>query len=117
MEDNDDIRETLRQLLELRGHEVLVAATGELGAALIVEQRPDVALVDLGLPGIDGLEVARRVRSAVGDEVRLLAITGYGRADDRAAASASGFDSHLVKPVSPDLLDAALSATRRRPDA
>jgi CheY-like chemotaxis protein/two-component sensor histidine kinase len=99
VEDNDDIRETMREILELEGHEVLEAATGPEGAQLVVAERPHVALVDVGLPGLDGYGVARRVREALGGAVRLVALTGYGRPEDRARAIAAGFDAHAVKPL------------------
>ena len=79
------------------------------GVALILEVQPDVALIDVGLPGLDGYEVARRVRQAIGDAViRLVAVTGYGQPYDRVRAQEAGFDLHLTKPVSPDDIAAAL---------
>jgi signal transduction histidine kinase len=107
VDDNDDIRETLRALLELRGHVVLDAADGAAGVALVTEHAPDVALVDIGLPGMDGFDVAAALRSA-GSSTHLIAVSGYGRAEDRARASEVGFDAHLVKPVDPDALDRLL---------
>ncbi len=104
VEDSADMREALATLLEVLGHEVEVAADGEHGAALITGTRPDVALVDLALPGVDGCEVARRVRAAVGSAVRLVAVTGYGGAGDRERARAAGFDYHMVKPLDPEEL-------------
>jgi CheY-like chemotaxis protein len=73
-------------------------------------ERPDVALVDIGLPGFDGLEMARRVRHAVGASIHLVALTGYGQPDDRRLALEAGFDAHLVKPVDPPALLAAIRA-------
>jgi CheY-like chemotaxis protein len=96
IEDNADIRETLRELLELRGYEVLEAGDGPAGVALVLARRPDVALVDIGLPGLDGYQVAERVRAA---GTRLVALTGYGGAEDRNRAVSAGFVAHLVKPV------------------
>lgn len=76
------------------------ADRGDAGLALIHEMRPDVALVDLGLPGMDGLELARRVRSEPAlSGVSLVALTGYGQATDRLTAVNAGFDEHVVKPV------------------
>lgn len=105
VEDNDDVREMLRYLLESIGHEVDEAADGIQGIAKVTELRPDVALVDIGLPGIDGFEVARRLRAS-GDasQTLLIALTGYGLDKDREAVLEAGFDRHLTKPVEPDLL-------------
>src|SRR5437773_7799666 len=98
IEDNDDARETLRNLLHLLGHEVHEACDGDSGVDEARRLRPDVALIDIGLPGIDGYEVARRVRADV-PRARLVAVTGYGQPDDLQRAWAAGFDVHLVKPV------------------
>jgi signal transduction histidine kinase/DNA-binding response OmpR family regulator len=106
IEDNPDIRDTLRELLELRGHEVVEAEDGQRGIELVLARRPDVALVDIGLPGLDGYEVASRVRAASG--TRLVALTGYGGAEDRNRAVNAGFDAHLVKPVDLDALSRVL---------
>jgi CheY-like chemotaxis protein len=78
------------------------------GVALILEVQPDVALIDVGLPGLDGYEIARQVRQAVKSPlIRLVAVTGYGQPYDRARAREAGFDLHLTKPVSPaDIGDA-----------
>jgi len=100
VEDGDDMRESLRRLLELEGHAVALAADGFAGLAQLPAFRPDVALVDIGLPGMDGYEVARRFRAEpAGARVRLIALTGYGRTHDRDSALAAGFDAHLTKPV------------------
>jgi two-component system, sensor histidine kinase len=110
IEDNRDFREGLRFLLESWGHRVEEAASGAHGLEIVRLARPEVALVDLGLPGIDGYAVARAVRSAPGgDAILLVAITGYGRASDRRRAEDAGFDGHLTKPVSPrDLAEVLL---------
>jgi PAS domain S-box-containing protein len=100
VEDNPDSREMLKYLLELAGHEVHEASNGPAGLDAILHLRPDVALVDLGLPGFDGFELARRVRaSAEGDRVRLVALTGYGLPEDQRRSREAGFDTHLVKPA------------------
>lgn len=113
IEDNDDARDGLVSLLELWGYEALGASDGEEGLRVFARQRPDVALVDLGLPHVDGYEVARRVRvMARGKRVRLIAVTGYGGAAERERARRAGFDEHLVKPVDTDRL-AGLLATHR----
>jgi two-component system CheB/CheR fusion protein len=87
-------------LLTRSGFEVRTAADGLAAVALIDEFSPHVALVDVGLPGIDGFEVARRVRAEIkNQQVTLIALTGYGQQSDRATAIKAGFDAHLVKPV------------------
>ena len=99
VEDHADTRESLRVVLEDEGHDVAIASDGPSGVALLLSTRPDVALIDLGMPGFDGLEVARRVRAADPQRaIRLMALTGYGGADDQAAALAAGFDDYMVKP-------------------
>jgi two-component system, chemotaxis family, CheB/CheR fusion protein len=110
IEDIEDSRRMLQSLLELDGHTVFSAADGESGLQLIVHERPDVALVDIGLPGISGHDVARLVRETPEScHVRLIALTGYGRQTDIDQALASGFDSHLTKPVDPDQLTQELT--------
>lgn len=100
VEDNADSRTTLQSLLQLDDHEVRVASDGLEGIQLISEWRPDVALVDIGLPGLDGFEVARRVRaSEQREQLFLVALTGYGFPSDREKAMDAGFDRHLVKPL------------------
>jgi signal transduction histidine kinase len=99
VEDNADARDAMIEMLRLEGHHVDAAANGIEGAQLIVAKRPEVALVDLGLPGWDGLEVARYVREGVGAAVKLVALTGYGQPQDRLRVSSAGFDAHLVKPI------------------
>ena len=110
VEDNDDAREMLRNLLRLLGHEVYEARDGAIGVEEARRLRPDFALIDIGLPGIDGYEVARRIRADV-PGARLVAVTGYGQPDDLERARAAGFDVHLVKPVDPLQLQKVLSAS------
>jgi signal transduction histidine kinase len=112
IEDNADARETLRMVLENVGHDLLEAADGESGVERAISQRPQLALVDIGLPGIDGCEVAKRIRSA-DPSIRLVALTGYGRDEDLAASRAAGFDAHLVKPVSVEQLGALIERLLR----
>ncbi|WP_146209915.1 response regulator [Vitiosangium sp. GDMCC 1.1324] len=109
VEDNPDIRETLRDLLELHGHRVEEASDGRSAVELVLSQHPQVALVDIGLPELDGYKVAELVRaSANGADTRLVALTGYGHPEDRKRALEAGFDAHLVKPVSSDDLSQVL---------
>jgi len=109
VEDNEDSRDMLQMLLESRGHTVAVAADGTGGLAALLAGGHDVALLDIGLPGVDGYEVARRLREqAPQATTRLVAITGYGQVEDRARALGAGFDDHLVKPVSVKELERVL---------
>ena len=110
VEDNMDARQTLRTLLETLGHEVHEAADGEAGVAAALERRPDLVFVDIGLPRLDGYEVARRLRAAH-LRSRLVALTGYGRDDDVQRAREAGFDDHLLKPATLDQLRAAIDAS------
>jgi two-component system, chemotaxis family, CheB/CheR fusion protein len=105
IEDLADSRQMLQSLLEIEGHTVLTAVDGESGYELVLAERPNVAVVDIGLPGMDGHAVARRVRLAAGgDSIKLVALTGYGQQGDIAKSLESGFDAHLTKPVDPDQL-------------
>jgi two-component system, sensor histidine kinase len=101
VEDNADGRELLRTMLQAQGHEVFQAGDGETAIRQARELRPDVVIVDIGLPGIDGYEVAARLRAPDSGLVnlRLFALTGYGTERDRRRASDAGFDAHLTKPV------------------
>jgi CheY-like chemotaxis protein len=104
IDDNADIRETLRDYLEALGYQLWTAEDGPSGLAAILERRPEVALVDIGLPVLDGYAVARNVREKLGDNIRLVAVTGYGQAEDRQRALSAGFDEHMRKPLAlPDL--------------
>jgi signal transduction histidine kinase/DNA-binding response OmpR family regulator len=116
IEDNDDARETLRVLLEMDGHAVATATNGEEGLDRALADGPEIALIDLGLPGLDGFEVARRLRAEPrGAGIHLVAISGYGQPTDRARAHGAGFNAHLVKPVDAAKLRAAL--VHEPPDA
>ncbi len=109
VEDEKDVREMLRVLLESEGHEVSIADSGTDGLAKFGSFRPDVALVDIGLPGMDGYELARQARSLPGgSRFKLVAITGYGQEKDRRLALEAGFDLHVTKPVVYDQLARAL---------
>jgi signal transduction histidine kinase/ActR/RegA family two-component response regulator len=110
IEDNDDARETLKLLLEMSGHRVSAAADGQAGLDAALASHPEVLLIDIGLPKLDGYEVARRIRAANGWPRRplLVAVTGYGLPEDRDKALAAGFDAHMPKPVSPQALEELL---------
>jgi CheY-like chemotaxis protein len=118
VEDNDDSRDMLKTLLELDGHDVVTAATGPDGVEMALTGEPEVAFIDIGLPGCDGFEVARRIRS--GQTQRrtwLVALSGYGSAEDKQKTNAAGFDLHLVKPVQKDAIAKALATAGVGPSA
>ena len=113
VEDNLDGRQSMCELLEIWGHRVDIAENGLQGVELALSASPDVALIDIGLPGIDGNEVARRIRAAFGTgHMELIAMTGYGQPEDRRRALQAGFDSYLIKPVDPTQLSRLLAAAR-----
>jgi CheY-like chemotaxis protein len=100
IEDQQDVRDSLRMLLELDNHEVETAANGREGVAKFDAFSPSVVLVDIGIPEMNGYEVAQAIRSRKnGTRVSLIAVTGYGQPNDRRRAIAAGFDEHLTKPV------------------
>ena len=99
VEDNPDVRDLLGLKLRRLGHEVDAVGDGVAGVETIVGRRPDLALVDIGLPGIDGYEVASRVRQSVGREVMLVAVSGFGQPEDKRRALDAGFDEHITKPA------------------
>ena len=108
-DDAPDLRDLIADLLRLRGHEVIVVADGAAAVETICEQKPDVALIDIGLPNMDGYEVARQIRLRLTDpRPRLIAMTGYGQASDRALAFEAGFDEHITKPASAEKILRAL---------
>ncbi len=114
VEDDKDSREGLRELLQIWGHSVDVAQDGTEGIEKAVELRPGVALIDIGLPGLDGYQVAHRIREAFGPRpIFLVALTGYVDSQDRQRASESGFDAHLPKPINADKLNSLLLARER----
>jgi CheY-like chemotaxis protein len=109
IEDNIDAADTLRDYLELNGHEVRVAYSGPDGIAAAAAFAPDIVLCDIGLPGQSGWEVARAIRGAPATSgARLIAITGYGTDEDRTRSAEAGFLAHLIKPVDLNVLDALL---------
>ncbi len=119
IDDNPDSAESLAMLLTLRGHRVRTAIDGPSGLASCQLQCPDVVLLDIGLPGMDGYEVARRIRNAVGHQqpLKLVALTGYGQPEDVQRAQEAGFDHHLVKPVEPAVLVSLFEKQPGAPDA
>jgi CheY-like chemotaxis protein/two-component sensor histidine kinase len=110
VDDNCDIRETLRMLLTSWGHEVATAEDGPSGVDRVLHERPDVALIDIGLPLMNGYDVARAIRKVMPNgSIRLIAVTGYGQPVDKDLAARAGFDMHLLKPIEPEVLERLLS--------
>jgi CheY-like chemotaxis protein len=106
IEDNRDAREMFRIMLELSGHEVLEAEEGLSGLEMLKSKRPDVAVIDVGLPGLNGYEVARRFRAEPDSgAVMLVALTGYGTPEAQEQSRKSGFNYHLIKPVNGEALE------------
>jgi signal transduction histidine kinase len=105
IEDNPDARETFRMMLELAGHEVIEADDGRRGLELLKTELPDVAVIDVGLPGLDGYQIARMFREEPESKrVLLVALTGYGTPEARERSRAAGFDHHFIKPIDPEVL-------------
>jgi CheY-like chemotaxis protein len=108
-DDNRDAGETLAMLLRLDGHEVHVANNGLEAVEMFSQMRPEVAILDIGMPGLSGHEVAQRIRELGGEpRVTLIAVTGWGQKADKERAAASGFDHHFTKPVEPTVLSRLL---------
>jgi len=111
VDDQPDSTESLALLLRLRGHEVRTASDGSSALEEFVRYRPEVVFLDLGLPGMSGYDVARRLRTMPeARDVRLVALTGYGTEADRERTRAAGFDVHLAKPVDPHALESLLAS-------
>jgi CheY-like chemotaxis protein len=116
VDDNQDGAESLALLLRLAGHEVQVCHDGPTALVLAETFQPKVVLLDIGLPGMDGYEVARRLRARPGVGPQLLvALTGYGQDDDLRRSREAGFDHHLVKPADPDKLAALFAEVTPQP--
>ena len=109
VDDNADAAATLALLLQLKGHEAFTAADGRGALEAAAQQRPDFVFLDIGLPDMNGLEVAARLRELLGARATLVALTGWGGDEDRRRSRAAGCDAHLTKPVHPEALDAALA--------
>jgi CheY-like chemotaxis protein/anti-sigma regulatory factor (Ser/Thr protein kinase) len=110
VDDNTDAADLLAEFLRQHGHQTAVAHNGPRALEQAEAFRPEIAVLDIGLPVMDGYELARRLRSVEGlDQIRLIALTGYGQPQDRALALAAGFDHHLVKPFDPEQLAPLLS--------
>jgi PAS domain S-box-containing protein len=113
VDDNADAAESLAMLLRLWGHEVRTSHDGQSGLKAALSYRPEVVFLDIGLPGLDGYQVARRLRGEFGQMMRLVAVTGYGQEEDRRRAEVAGFDAHLTKPAEPAALQRLLARPER----
>src|SRR5690349_18769741 len=110
-DDNEDSAESFAMLLSFSGHEVRVAHDGAAALDAVRDFRPDVAFLDIGMPGLTGYEVAQAVRAEPwGRDIKLIAVTGWGQPDDRVRARTAGFDRHLIKPIDPAEVDRLLDA-------
>jgi CheY-like chemotaxis protein len=115
-DDNRENADSLAQMLRMAGHRVRVAYDGEACLALMAEQRPELVLLDLAMPGMDGFETCRAIRERFGRDLRVLAVTGFGQARDVAESAKAGFDGHIVKPVDPaKLAEGMAGVVRRKP--
>ena len=108
IDDNMDSADAIAMLLQLEGHQVRTAADGPTGIAAAADFRPDVVLCDIGLPGMNGYEVAERMRKMNGWSLTMIAVMGYGRPEDMQRSFKSGFAHHLVKPIDPNKLNKIL---------
>jgi PAS domain S-box-containing protein len=116
VDDNPDAVESLALLLQIAGHQVHKACDGEAAIALAQQVRPEVVLLDLGMPTVSGYEVAQRIREQPwGKQTFLVALSGWGQAEERVRTREAGFDAHLVKPVAPEALNKLLATTTARP--
>ena len=110
MEDNEDAADTLMEWLQHLGHRVRVARTGPDGVALVMEARPDLVLCDIGLPGMDGVEVCQRILGGMAAPPVMVALTGWGMERDLRRTLAAGYSHHLVKPVALEKLHSILDS-------
>ena len=108
VEDNFDQAQTLRAFLGMKGHRLEVAPSGSIALEMARRARPDVVLLDIGLPGLDGFEVARELRREYGDAVRIIAVSAYGSENDRRQSLEAGCELHLVKPADPRFIESLL---------
>jgi CheY-like chemotaxis protein len=113
VDDNADAAATLATMLELMGHEVRTAHDGLEGVEAAAEFRPDMILLDIGMPKLNGYDACRRIREQPwGKDVRIAALTGWGQDEDKVRSAEAGFDHHLVKPVDPTALEGVLAVVK-----
>ena len=110
-DDNLDAAESLQLWLQLAGHDVQIAGNGVTALKVAEEFKPDVALLDLGMPGLSGFDVARRIRESTwGSGMVLVALTGWGQDEDRRRSADAGFDHHLTKPIAPEAIESLIDS-------
>ena len=109
-EDIPDAAEMMRLMIECMGHEVRVAADGVQAVEIAQAFAPQIALLDIGMPRMDGYEAARQIRAALGPSVVLVALTGWGQEQDQRRAYAAGFDHHVTKPAEPAVLESLIAS-------
>jgi CheY-like chemotaxis protein len=115
VDDNEDAANSMAMILELSGHQTASVYTAADALRKAADFKPQVVLLDIGLPGMDGYEVAQKMRELPGlRDILLIAVTGYGRSDDRLRARDAGFDDHLTKPVEFAVLERTLAGIRAR---
>ena len=113
-DDHHDGAEMMRLLLAQNGHDVCVAHCGADALELARREKPQIAVLDIGMPDINGYEVATRIRAeAWGSDITLIAVTGWGQEDDKRGAEAAGFDFHLTKPIDPNVLTSLIDGGNR----
>ena len=103
----------MRIMIECMGHDVRVAGDGMEAVAIAREFNPQVALLDIGMPRMDGYEAARHIRAELGTRVLLVALTGWGQDEDKRRAHAAGFDRHVTKPAEPDVVESLIASAAR----
>jgi DNA-binding response OmpR family regulator len=113
-DDNRDAADSLQRVLALYGHEVRVVYDGASAVTVGTEFRPRVAILDIGMPGTNGYDVARALRTHQGAGVTLVALTGWGQEADRRRSADAGFDHHLIKPVDPQTLNTLLADVAKK---
>jgi len=113
VDDNADAAHSLDMILKFSGHQTRVALDGTEGLKIAQDFHPEIVVLDIGMPGLNGFEVARRLRQMLGDQVYIIALSGYGAAEDRQRALAAGFDVHMVKPIEIEQLTQLISRGKR----
>jgi CheY-like chemotaxis protein len=109
-DDIPDAADLMGVMIECMGHDVRVAGDGVQAVTIAQEFEPQIALLDIGMPRMDGYEAAGHIRAALGDRVFLVAVTGWGQEEDQRRAHAAGFDRHLTKPTNPSVLESLIAS-------
>jgi len=116
-DDIPDAAEMMRMMIECMGHDVRVAVDGVQAVEIAEQFEPQIALLDIGMPRMDGYEAARHIRAALGDRVFLVAVTGWGQEEDQRRAYAAGFDRHVTKPAEPAVLESLIASVAEQKPA